>query len=129
MTVEAAATRDPSVAAVGHVLMTPGRRGPRAGVGHGPHAPEVECRVPPIASGPVEGRHDESGWVEEEDAFTTAAAMLSRGGRRWGDRDGEEEEVEEDNNGVTVTASGGVGRQNGRFDESSKTLTRRRDAR
>jgi hypothetical protein len=76
-------------------------------------APEVEHHVPPIASGPVDvgGRQDESGRVEEEDAFTTAAAMLSRGGRRWGDRDGKEEEVEEDNNGVTVAASGGIGRQ------------------
>ena len=43
--------------------------------------------------------------MEEEDAFTTAAAMLSRGGRQWVDRDGEEEEVEDDN-GVTVAANG-----------------------
>ena len=46
--------RDPSVAAEGRVLMTPGGRAPRAGVGQGPHAPKVERRVPPIASGPVE---------------------------------------------------------------------------
>ncbi len=43
--------RDPSVAAEGLVLMTPG---PRAGVGQGPHAHEVKRRVRPIASGPVE---------------------------------------------------------------------------
>ena len=68
--------------------------------------------------------------MEEEDAFTTAVAMLSRGGRRWGDGYGkEEEEVEEDDNGVTVTASGGVGRRNGRFNESSTVPTRRREAR
>ncbi len=42
---------------------------------------------------------------------------MSRGGRRWIDRNGKEEEVEEYDNGVTVAASGGVGRQNGRFDE------------
>ena len=46
--------RNPSVAAEGRVLMTPGGRAPRAGVGQGPHAPKVERRVPPIASGPVE---------------------------------------------------------------------------
>ena len=40
------------------------------------------------------GRRNESGWGEEEDAFS----------------DGEEEEVEEDNNGMTVAASGGAGR-------------------
>ncbi len=45
---------DPSVAAEGRVLMTPGGRGPYAWVGQGPHAPEVERRVPPIASSPVE---------------------------------------------------------------------------
>ncbi len=123
MAVAAAATCDPSVAAVVCVLMTPGRRGPCAGVGQGPRAPKVECHVPLIASGPVEGRRDESGWVEEEDAFTTAAAMLPRGGRQWGDHNGKEEEVEEDNNGMTVAALGGVGRQNGGFDESSKTPT------
>ncbi len=98
-------------------------------MGQGPRAPEVEHHVPPIASGPVEGKRNESGRVEEEDTFTMAAAMLSRGGRRWGDHDGEEEEVEADNNGVTVTALGCVGRQNGGFDESSKTPTRRREAR
>ncbi len=54
MAVAAAATCDPSVAAEDRVLMTPGGQGPRAGVGQGPHAPEVERRVPPIASGPVE---------------------------------------------------------------------------
>ena len=75
------------------------------------------------------GRRDESGRVEEEDAFTTAGAMLSRGGRRWGDRDGKEEEVKEDNTGVTVAASGGAGRQNGGFDESSTAPTRQREAR
>jgi hypothetical protein len=48
------ATRDPSVSAEGHVLMTPGGQGLRAGVGQGPHAPEVERPVPPIVSGPVE---------------------------------------------------------------------------
>ncbi len=48
--------------------------------------------------------------MEEKDAFTMAAAMLSRGGRQRFDRDGKEEEVEEDDNGVTVTASGGVSR-------------------
>ena len=46
--------RDPSVAAEGQVLITPGGRGPCAGVGQGPRAPEVERRVPTIASGPVE---------------------------------------------------------------------------
>ncbi len=110
MAVAAAATHNPSVASEGHVLMTPGRQGLRAGVGQGPHTPKVEHHVPPIPSGLVEGRHDESGRVEEEDTFTTAAAMLLRGGRWWGDHDGKEEEVEEDNNGVTVAAWGGVGR-------------------
>ncbi len=47
--------------------------------------------MPPISSGLVEGRRDESGQVEEEDAFTTAAAMLSPGGRQWGDPNGKEE--------------------------------------
>ena len=56
MALAAAATRDPSVEAEGHVLMTPGGQGPRAGVGQGPRAPEVECHVPPIASGPVKVR-------------------------------------------------------------------------
>jgi hypothetical protein len=37
------------------------------------------------------------------------------------------EEVEEDDNGVTIAASGGVGRQNGGFNESSKTPTRWRE--
>ena len=129
MAVAAAATRDPSVAAEGHVLMTPGGQGPPAGVGQGRCTPEVERHVPPIASGPVEGRRNESERVEEEDVFTMAAAMLLHGGRRWGDRDGKEEEVEEDNNGVTVAASGGVGRRNGGFDESSTVPTRRREAR
>jgi hypothetical protein len=129
MAVAAAATRDPSVEAEGRVLMTPGGRGPRAGVGQGPGAPKVERHVPPIASSQVEGKRDESGRVEEEDTCTTAAAMLSRGGRRWGDRDGKEEEEDEDNNGVTVTASGCVGRQNDGFDESSKTPTQWREAR
>ena len=59
----------------------------------------------------------------------TAAAMLSRKDRRWGDHNGKEEEVEEDDNGVTVAALGGVGRQNGGFDETSKTPTWRREAR
>ncbi len=67
--------------------------------------------------------------MEEEDAFMMAAAMLLRRGRRWGDCDGEGEEVEEDNNGVTVAALGGFGRQNGGFDESSKTPTQQREAR
>ncbi len=99
-------------------------------MGQGPCAPEVERHVPPIASGPVEGRHDESECVEEEDAFTTATAMLSRRGRRWGDCDGEKEEVEEDDNGVTVAASGGVGRQNVGFDnESSKMPMQRQGTR
>jgi hypothetical protein len=47
---------NPSVAAEGRVLMTPGGQGPRAGLGQGPHAPKVERRVPLIASGPVEVR-------------------------------------------------------------------------
>ena len=110
-------------------MMTPGGRGPRTGVGQGPRTLEVECHVPLIASVPVEGKHNESGRVEEEDAFTMAVAMLSRGGRRWGDCNGKEEEVEEDDNGMTVVASGCVGRQNGGFDESSKMPTRRREAR
>ncbi len=63
-------------------------------------------RLPPARSRSG-GRRDESGWGEEEDAFTKAAAMLLRGCRRWGDPDGKEEEVEEDDNGVTVAASGG----------------------
>jgi hypothetical protein len=67
--------------------------------------------------------------VAEEDAFTTAATMLSRGGRRWGDCDGKEKEVEEDNNGVTVAASGCVSRRNGGFDESSTVPTQWRKAR
>ncbi len=50
--VAAAATRDPSMAAEGHVLMTPGGRGPRAGVGQGPRAPKVERNMPPIAAEP-----------------------------------------------------------------------------
>ncbi len=54
MAVAAAATRDPSVAAEGRVLMTPGGQGPHAGVGQGLRAPEVEHHVPPIASGPVD---------------------------------------------------------------------------
>ncbi len=32
------------------------------------------------------GRHDESGWVEEEDAVFTAVAMLSHGGRGVDDK-------------------------------------------
>ncbi len=75
------------------------------------------------------GRHDESGQVEEEVAFTMAAAMLLRRGRRWGDHDGKKEEVEENNNDVTVAAWGGVGRQNGKFDESSTAPTRQQEAR
>jgi hypothetical protein len=75
------------------------------------------------------GRHNESGQVEEEDAFTTAVAILSCGGRQWGDCDGKEEKVEEDNNGVTVAASGGLGKQNGGFDESSTAPTRRWEVR
>jgi hypothetical protein len=85
-------------------------------------------RLPPVRS-MSGGRRDESGRVEEEDAFKTAAAILSQGGRRWGDCDGKEEKVEEDDNGVTVAASGGVGRQNGGLDESSTVPTRRREAR
>ena len=81
------------------------------------------CRRLPPARSMLGGRHDESGRVEEEDTFTTAAAMFSRGGRRWGDCNDEKEEVEEDNDGVTVAALGGVGRQNGGFDESPKTPT------
>ena len=61
------------------------------------------CRQLPPTRSMLGGRRDESGRVEEEDAFTTAAAMLPRGGRRWVDCDGKEEEVEEDNNGVIVT--------------------------
>ncbi len=129
MAMAAAAAWNLSVTAEGCVVMTPGGRGPRARVGQGPRVPEVERHVPPIVSGPVEGRHDDSGRVEEEDAFTTAATMLWRGGRRWGDCDGKEEEVKEDNNGVTITAWGGIGRQNGGFNESSKTPTQRREAR
>ena len=53
MAVAAVATCNPSVAAEGCVLMTPGGQGPRARVGQGPCAPEVECRVPQIASGLV----------------------------------------------------------------------------
>ena len=129
MAMTAATTCDPSVAAEVRVLMTPGRQGPRAGVGQGPHAPKVEHHVPTVASGPIEGRRNESGRVEEEDAFTMAEAMLSRGGRRWGNCDGEEEEMEEDNNGATLTASRGVGRRNVGFDESSKTPTLWQEAR
>ncbi len=87
------------------------------------------CRRLPPARSMSGGRRNESGRVEEKDVFTKAAAMLSRGGRQWGDRDGEEEEVEEDDNGVTVAALGGVGRRNGGFDESSTVPTRRREAR
>jgi hypothetical protein len=87
------------------------------------------CRQLPPTRSMSGGRRDESGRVEEEDAFTTAAAMLPHGGRQWGDRDGKEEEVEEDDNGVPVTASGGVGRRNRGFDESSTAPTRRREAR
>ncbi len=76
------------------------------------------------------GRREESGRVEEENAFTMAAVMLLRGGRQWGDCDGKEkEEVEEDNKGMTVAALGGVGRQNGGFEESSTVPTRRQEAR
>ena len=46
--------RGPSMAAEDHVMMTPRGQGLHAGVGQGSHAPEVERRVPPIASGPVE---------------------------------------------------------------------------
>ena len=53
MAVAAAATCNPSVAAEGCVLMTPGGQGPRARVGQGPCAPEVERHVPQIASGLV----------------------------------------------------------------------------
>jgi hypothetical protein len=82
MTMAAAATCDLSVAAEGRVLMTPGGRGPRAGVGQGPCAPEVECHVPPIVSGPVEGKRDESGRVEEEDAFMSPQRRQRDGGRQ-----------------------------------------------
>ena len=47
---------DPSVAAEGHVLMTPGGRGLFSGVGQGPCAPKVERHVPPIASVQVKVR-------------------------------------------------------------------------
>jgi hypothetical protein len=83
----------------------------------------------PPARSRLGGRRNESGRGEKEDAFMTAVAMLLRGGRRWGDRDGEEEEVEEDDNGVTVAASGGGGRRNGGVDESSTMPTRLREAR
>ena len=73
----------------------------------------------PLAWSRLGGRRDESGQGEEEDVLMTAAAMLSHRGRQWGDPNGKEEEVEEDDNNVTVTALGGVRRQNGRFDESS----------
>ena len=59
---------------------------------------------------PVPDACNESGWEEEEDVFT-AAAMLSRGCRWWGDcdnDDGKEEEVEEDDNHMTIAASGAV---------------------
>ena len=54
MAVAAAVTCDPSVATEGHVLMTPGGQGSRAGVGQGQRAPKVEHHVPPIASGLVD---------------------------------------------------------------------------
>jgi hypothetical protein len=54
MAVAAAATRNPSKAAEGRVLMTPGGQGLCAGVGQGPRAPKVERHVPPIASDPVD---------------------------------------------------------------------------
>jgi hypothetical protein len=74
------------------------------------------CRRSPPARSMSGGRRDESGRVEEEDAFTKAAAMFLCGGRWWGDCNGKEEVVDEDNNGVTVAALRGVGRQNGGFD-------------
>ncbi len=46
--------QNPSVAAEGRVLMTPGGQGQCAGVGQGPRAPKVERRIPPIASGLAE---------------------------------------------------------------------------
>ena len=64
MAVAAATTRDPSVAAEGCVLMTPGGQGPCAGVGQGPCAPKVERHVLPIASGPVKvGGEARSEWA------------------------------------------------------------------
>ena len=57
----------------------------------------------------------------------TAAAMLSREGRRWGVRDnddGEEEVVEVDDSNETVAASGGGGRRKGGFEESLRRTAR-----
>jgi hypothetical protein len=57
----------------------------------------------------------------------TAAAMLSRKGRRRGvcdNDDGEEEVVEVDDSDETVTASGGGGRQKGGFKESLRRTAR-----
>ena len=53
----------------------------------------------------------------------TAAAMLSREGRRRGVRDngdGEEEGVEVDDSNETIAASGGGGRRKGGFEESGE---------
>ena len=77
------------------------------------------CRRLPPAQLRLGGRRNESGLGEKKDAFTTAATMLLRGGRQWGNCNGKEEEVEEDNKGVTVAASGGGGSQNVGVDESS----------
>ena len=112
MAVAAAATRDLSVAAEGCVPMTPGGQGPRTGVGQGPCATEVKRHRLSPARSRSGGMRDESERGEEEDRFTTAAAMLLRGGMRWGDCKGKEEEVEEDDKGMTVAALGGVGSQN-----------------
>ena len=57
----------------------------------------------------------------------TAAAMLSREGGRWGDRDdddGKEEVVEVDDSDKNVVASGGGGRQKGGFEESLRRMAR-----
>ncbi len=108
------ATWDPYVATEGRVLMTPGGQGPRAGVRQGPGAPWLStvCRRLSPARLRLGGMCNESGRGEEEDPFTTKAAMSLRRGRHWGDCDGKEDEVEEADNSVTVAALGGVGRQN-----------------
>ena len=57
----------------------------------------------------VPGTCVESGWEGEEDAFTTATAMLLRMGRWWGDRNNDndkEEEVKGGGNSMTIAASG-----------------------